>query len=122
MQENKSKKFLIFSLGQKESYGISIDRVLEIKELLPSTPAPKMVHYMKGFASFRNSILTIFDLAKRFDLPECKCRVTIVLIVKDGSEAIGVDVERVSDIIELEDEDELIEYSSLGFNANSCIT
>lgn len=113
------KKYLVFSLGQKESYAISVSEIHEITERIECVPTPKMQHYVKGLGSYRGHVITILDLAKRFNVEPIDQTRTIV--VQIGENLVGLDVPRVESIIELQDKDEVIEYSSLFLNSNSCI-
>lgn len=115
-----ARKFLVFSLGQRESYAIDIAEVIEIRELVTAVPAPKMEPFVKGFASFRGTVVTIADLAKRFGIESPNPTRTIVVVINDN--IVGLDVTKVESIIELQNNDELVEYSSLLFNADTCIT
>lgn len=114
------QKYLVFSLGQKETYAIDIAEVIEIRELVQPTPSPKMASYAKGFAPFRNTIMTVFSVAKRFGLEESNPSRTVVVFI--GDNVVGLDVDKVHNIIELGENDQVVPYSSLGFDANSCIT
>ena len=117
---NNVQKYLIFSLGQRETYALDIAQVVEIRELLKAVPAPKMTPFVKGFASFRGAVITIVDLAKRFGVESTDSTRTIVTVINDN--VVGLDVSKVLNIIELNETDDVVPYSSIWTQTDSCIT
>jgi purine-binding chemotaxis protein CheW len=92
-----------FRVGE-QAFCIDITSVLEIRGWTPTTPLPRAPDYMKGVVNLRGVVLPIIDLAARLGLPtkEPSARHAI-MVVKCGSRTVGLLVEAVSDIVELDD-------------------
>ena len=92
-----------FRVGD-QAFCIDITSVLEIRGWTPTTPLPKSPDYMKGVVNLRGVVLPIIDLAARLGLPtkEPSARHAI-MVVKCGARTVGLLVEAVSDIVELDD-------------------
>ncbi|WAC60646.1 chemotaxis protein CheW [Brevundimonas sp. SL130] len=92
-----------FRVGE-QAFCIDITSVLEIRGWTPTTPLPQAPDYMKGVVNLRGLVLPIIDLAARLGLPtkEPSARHAI-MVVKCGSRTVGLLVEAVSDIVELDD-------------------
>lgn len=92
-----------FRVGE-QAFCIDITSVLEIRGWTPTTPLPKAPDYMKGVVNLRGVVLPIIDLAARLGLPtkEPSARHAI-MVVKCGARTVGLLVEAVSDIVELDD-------------------
>lgn len=92
-----------FRVGE-QAFCIDITSVLEIRGWTPTTPLPKAPDYMKGVVNLRGLVLPIIDLAARLGLPtkEPSARHAI-MVVKCGTRTVGLLVEAVSDIVELDD-------------------
>lgn len=93
-----------------EEYGILIMQVQEIITLPGITRIPGMPDFIEGVINLRGRIIPIIDLRKRFKL-EVKERdaETRIIVVEIGAanakkEAIGLIVDRVSEVITLSGE------------------
>ena len=95
-------KFILFSVSGEE-YGVPIDKVVEI--ILPRKiiSIPKVPPYISGVINLRDSILPLMDLRKRlgmaFTSPKEK-----ILIIRMQRERIGLLVDDVKEIVDIEDE------------------
>jgi purine-binding chemotaxis protein CheW len=102
--EAKGDQYLTFQLAGEE-YGVEILRVQEIRGWERVTRIPNSPVYVQGVVNLRGSIVPIFDLRLRFNLPVgaySKDTVVIVLMIKrasGGMRSIGVVVDGVSDVI-----------------------
>lgn len=78
--------------------------MLEIRGWTATTPLPGAPAYMKGVVNLRGTVLPIIDLAVRLGLPttEPSARHAIV-VVRCGERTVGLLVEGVSDIMQLDD-------------------
>lgn len=87
-----------------QAFCIDITSVLEIRGWTATTPLPGAPAYMKGVVNLRGTVLPIIDLALRLCLPttEPSARHAIV-VVRCGDRTVGLLVEGVSDIMQLDD-------------------
>jgi purine-binding chemotaxis protein CheW len=110
----KAKKtlsqFLTFGVGES-FYGIDIMNVTEIKGYSSITHLPDTPSYMLGIMNLRGVVVPIFDLKQRFThIKSDITHETVIIVLSIGGQRIGILVDAVSDIIEV-DEDE-IKHSS----------
>jgi purine-binding chemotaxis protein CheW len=108
MDENKNKgikKFLVFKLCSEE-YGLDIQKITTIIEKdmniarVPKTPA-----FLKGVVNLRGDIIPVISLRKRFKLPDVEyTEETRIIIVKLDEIIIGLIVDSIAEVVELEDE------------------
>ncbi len=102
-----SMSFLSFHLGE-ELYGIDITSVEEIRGWEPPTLLPTTCDFILGVINLRGMIVPVMDLRVRFSLGERGyTATTVVLIVskqgEKGKRVMGIVVDAVSDVIELND-------------------
>lgn len=104
-QTDMSGQFLSFSLG-KETYGIEILRVQEIRGWESVRPLPDVPDYVKGVLDLRGTIVPIVDLRIRFGNPDPEYLPTTVMIIvavrngDDSHQLVGVVVDGVSDVLD----------------------
>ena len=111
-------KFLSFFLG-KEEYAIEILKVQEIIGLMPITPVPKMPAYIRGVLNLRGKIVPVMNLRLRFQLPEVEdTEETCVIVVQDGGYLMGILVDKVSEVADIETA-QIEEVPSFGITGNS---
>jgi purine-binding chemotaxis protein CheW len=108
--KNKHKNvFLSFRLG-KETFAVSVKKVLEVLQQQHITEVPDVPNYIKGVINFRGDILPICDARVKFNLlvqtDDEKC-VVIVLEVENGEHKmrIGAIADGVKDVISIEETD-----------------
>ncbi|MBI5783391.1 MAG: purine-binding chemotaxis protein CheW [Gammaproteobacteria bacterium] len=93
------EQFLTFQLDGQE-YGIAILKVQEIKGWDKMTPIPNSPPYVKGVLNLRGVIVPVFDLRLRFGLPEtARDAFTVIIVVNIGGRLAGIVVDAVSDVI-----------------------
>jgi purine-binding chemotaxis protein CheW len=100
-----SHQVLTFTLG-KETYGVDILRVQEIRGWSPVTRIPQTPNHVLGVLNLRGSIVPIIDMRMRFSLESAEYTAITVIIVLSVESAglrrdIGVVVDGVSDVIDL---------------------
>lgn len=99
-------EYLSFRIGGEE-YGIDILRVQEIRGYGAPTRMVNSLPVIKGVINLRGVIVPIFDLRIKFGLREVSYdddkAVTIVLNI--GQRVVGVVVDSVSDVIDLQSAD-----------------
>lgn len=121
-QDNGSNQVLTFTLG-KETYGVEILRVQEIRGWSTVTRVPQAPPHVLGVLNLRGSIVPIVDLRMRFRLEQAEYTAITVIIVlsvetSGGRCDLGVVVDGVSDVIDIKAAD-LKPTPELGSEASS---
>lgn len=99
-----SREFLIFRLGQEE-YGIEILKVQEIRGYDTITRIANAPAFIKGVINLRGVIVPILDMRIKFNLGEPHYdQFTVVIILNLSGRVIGIVVDGVSDVINLDTE------------------
>lgn len=99
-----SREFLIFRLG-KEEYGIEILKVQEIRGYDTITRIANAPAFIKGVINLRGVIVPILDMRIKFNLGEPHYdQFTVVIILNLSGRVIGIVVDGVSDVINLDTE------------------
>lgn len=100
-----TRKYLTFVLGEEE-YGLDILKVKEIIGLMEITRVPQMPDFVRGVINLRGRIIPVIDLRSRFGLPEQEdTRETCIIVVDLNGVLMGVVVDRVSEVLDLNLED-----------------
>jgi len=99
-------QYLTFSL-QGEIYGLDILRVREIIEYTRPTIVPMMPAFVHGVINLRGNVVPVIDLAQRFGrapiaLHPRTCVVILEVQSAEGAVAIGVLVDAVNAVLDLE--------------------
>lgn len=103
-----SGQYLTFTL-QNEVYGLDILRVREILEYTRPTTVPMMPAFVHGVINLRGNVVPVIDLAQRFGraptaLQARTCIVIIEIEGEDGPLAVGVLVDAVNAVLDMEAE------------------
>lgn len=86
--------------------GVDIRLVQEINRQLDITPVPNAPSHVRGVINLRGEVATVIDLRTVLGLPEAEVqRDTRNLIVHSQGEAIGLWVDRISDILTVRPEE-----------------
>jgi purine-binding chemotaxis protein CheW len=101
-----SGEYLTFTL-QSEVYGLDILRVREILEYTRPTVVPMMPAFVHGVINLRGNVVPVIDLAQRFGraattLQPRTCIIIIEVEGDDGALAIGILVDAVNAVLDLE--------------------
>jgi purine-binding chemotaxis protein CheW len=99
-------QYLTFAL-QNEVYGLDILRVREILEYTRPTTVPMMPAFVHGVINLRGNVVPVIDLAQRFGraptaLQARTCIVIVEIEGEDGPLAIGVLVDAVNAVLDME--------------------
>ena len=118
----KAGKYLTFKLSDEE-YGIEILKVREIIGLMDITSVPRTPDYVRGVINLRGTIIPVVDLRKKFGMEsteetEQSCIIVVEVTKNDGSEAIGVFVDAVSEVLDIAEND-IEKAPSLGADVNT---
>jgi purine-binding chemotaxis protein CheW len=96
------QQVLCFALGS-EAYAIPIMKVREIQAQATLTRIPKAPPYMPGVINLRGAIVPILELRHRFSLGEApEDARPVMVIVEVQGRTIGIRVDSVSDVLDLE--------------------
>lgn len=97
-------QYVIFRLGE-ELYGASIHDVQEI--ILPQQPTrvPNNPDFIEGIIDYRDKVIPVLDLKKRFNLGEAKYEGQARFIVADVNNSnVAFAVDEVTEILRTEEE------------------
>lgn len=108
-QDVKGKKevqLVVFRIGDEE-FGVDIIQVREIVRLVDVTHIPKSPAFIEGVVNLRGQIITVMDLAKRFELPspERNKEIARIMVVEIEGNIVGMIVDEVSEVLKLPVED-----------------
>lgn len=99
----EGNQYLTFLL-QDEQFGLDILCVQEIKGYTRVTKIPNMPSFIKGAMNLRGTVVPIVDLRSRFDMPAAEYdQFTVVIVVNMGTKVIGLIVDAVSDVLNVEE-------------------
>lgn len=101
----RAGKYLTFVLAG-EDYGLEILKVREIMGILDITTVPHTPDYVKGVVNIRGKVIPIVDLRLKFDIPETEyTEQTCIIVVYVGQVEVGIIVDRVSEVMDINEED-----------------
>lgn len=98
---SSSHQFCTFYLGGA-CYGLDVLKVQEIVRYQPLTHVPLADRIVRGLINLRGQIVTVIDLRRRLDLPECDDvdePVNVVVQTDDG--AVSLLVDEIGDVLEV---------------------
>lgn len=94
-------ELLSFKVGEQE-YSVDIMLVREIRGWTRATPLPHSESYVRGVINLRGAVLPILDLASRLGIGRTETTErNVIIVVQMGTQAIGLLVDAVSDIISI---------------------
>ncbi len=104
----RAGKYLTFQLDDEE-FGIDIMLVKTIIGLMDITKVPKMPDYVRGVINLRGMIIPVVDLRLKFGMEMAEnTRETTIIVVEvnfeNRQEQIGVLVDRVSEVLDITEE------------------
>ena len=123
MANTRINKYLTFMLAN-EGYGIDIQRVKEINEMMAITPIPETPGYMKGVINLRGKVVPVIDLRERFGVraatgAEVRNCIVVCEFDADGQKhSTGLIVDGVSEVCEIKPEN-IEEKPALGTQVHS---
>lgn len=99
-----TREYLTFRLGQEE-YGIDILKVQEIRGYEKPTRIANAPEFIKGVVNLRGTIVPIVDMRLKFNCAKAEYNdFTVVIILHLRSRIVGIVVDSVSDVMELQPE------------------
>jgi purine-binding chemotaxis protein CheW len=99
------RKIVTFSLG-KQTFGIDMNALVEIREWDEPTPLPSVPSYIKGVTNLRGNVVPVIGLAERLGWPPSTLHArSCILVVNIGERQAGFLVDEVADIVAINDSD-----------------
>lgn len=123
MQKTKQKNtFLSFRIG-KETFAVSVLKVLEVLQEQHITEVPNTTDFIEGVINFRGKITPVIDTRAKFNLEkreEGEKHVVIVfdILVENKKMIIGAMADSVHDVISFSEED-ILAVPELGYSYNT---
>jgi purine-binding chemotaxis protein CheW len=96
-----SKQFLTFRIGGEE-YGMDILKVQEIRSYEAPTRVAHAPSFVKGVVNLRGVIVPIMDMRIKLGCEAQYNAFTVVIVMNIGNRTVGMAVDSVSDVLELE--------------------
>ena len=104
-QEREAGKFLTFFLSEEE-YGIEILKVREIIGMMTITSVPRTPEFICGIINLRGKVIPIIDLRLKFGMEAIEqTEETCIIVVEAGGTERGIVVDKVSEVLDIPDED-----------------
>lgn len=98
-------KFLTFSIGT-EQYGLNIEHVIELIEMIKITPMPESSQYIKGVINLRGKVIPVMSVRARFEMEDKEYDAkTCIVVVRVNQQEIGLIVDSVSEVVEIPSEE-----------------
>jgi purine-binding chemotaxis protein CheW len=89
-----------------EVFGIEIKQIFKILKPQEIFKVPNTPPFFEGLLNLRGQVLTVFNLRKRFNMPEkVNDENTKILIINQNDLLLGFTVDSVSEIVRVPDED-----------------
>lgn len=103
-EDTQKGKFLTFSVGT-EHYGLEIKYVVDIIGIQQITEIPDQPYYIKGVINLRGKIIPTMDIRSRFNKEhrEYDDR-TCIIVVDINNISVGIIVDRVLEVLEIDNE------------------
>ena len=103
-ENENANKYLLFNLSD-EIYGVNIESITEIIEMLNITSLPDMPAFIKGVINLRGRVIPVMDLRLRLGMPEREYDDrTCVIIARHENTSMGVIVDTVAEVNSITDE------------------
>jgi purine-binding chemotaxis protein CheW len=103
--KNRSGKYLTFCLDEEE-YGLEILKVREIIGMMAITSVPRTPDCIKGVINLRGKVIPVIDLRLKFNMNEVeRTEETCIIVVDVGNVEVGVIVDRVSEVRDIDNKD-----------------
>ena len=102
-------QYLMFTLGE-ETFGCRIACIREIIECPPMTAIPLTPAFLRGVINLRGAVVPVIDLSVRFErartaLAERTCIVIVEVAGAEGPQLLGVIVDGVTEVLEVDTAD-----------------
>jgi purine-binding chemotaxis protein CheW len=102
--KNHTRQFCTFHVGNL-FLGIEVQQVQEVIRYLEMTRVPLAAAAVRGLINLRGQIVTAVDLRCRLGMPlRNREERPMNVVVRDGEHAVSLLVDRIGDVLELEDD------------------
>ena len=102
-EDTQRGRFLTFTI-EDNVYGLPIRFVTEIIGVQPATKVPETPDYVKGIINLRGQIIPLIDVRLKFGKEELPyTERTCIIVIDVNSVAVGLIVDKVDDVLTLED-------------------
>lgn len=103
------RQYLTFKLGE-EVFALDVSQVREILDYIKITKVPQTPEYMCGVINLRGSVVPVIDMRLKFGLAKIEatvntCIVVVEVNIENEKTVLGVLVDSVQEVFELEPED-----------------
>lgn len=94
-------QYIVFSINQ-QIFGIELFKTKEVLSYRKITPLPQAEGFVKGIINLRGTIIPVFDLRGKFNLPAKKyTKFNVIIVVEIAGRVMGVIVDEISDVLEI---------------------
>ncbi len=94
----EADKLVTFRLGD-DHFAADIFSVERVLRYVAPTPVPDMPAYIEGVMDYRNAVVPVVNLRRRFELPDAPVRnETRILVLNVDGEWVGLVVDAVSQV------------------------
>ncbi len=117
MEEAVLTSCLSFEID-KETYGVNVNKIIEILEVPHITKVPKSPSFMRGVINLRGTVLPVIDTRLKFGVPGVPDSINTCIIVfnmqADGNDVLtGALVDEVKEVFEI-NESEILPPPGIG--------
>jgi purine-binding chemotaxis protein CheW len=103
-EDTQYGRYLTFTI-EENTYGVPIRFVTEIIGIQSITKVPETPDYIKGITNLRGKIIPLIDVRLKFGKEEVPYNErTCIVVVDIDSVAVGLIVDRVADVLVIEDD------------------
>ena len=95
-------QFAVFKMADRE-FALGVTRIVEILQDQECMLIPNMPDFLMGVIELRGRVIPVMDLRTRFGLKPNPAAKDRVIILKKGRERLGIRVDDVEEILQLED-------------------
>lgn len=89
-----------------EAFGIGIKQIFQILKPQEVFKVPNTPPFIEGLINLRGKVMTVFNLRKRFNMPDKENdEDTKILVIRMDEYLLGFTVDSVSEILRIQDED-----------------
>ncbi len=100
-----ANKLIVFTINAEE-FGMDIDLIDSIENILEFFKIPSAPDYIEGMINLRGKVHTVFNLRKRFNLPCPEFNESNKIIMANTADSIvGIIADEVKEIIKVENSD-----------------
>lgn len=96
-------QFVVFKLGE-EHFAVETEKIQSINDMMKITEVPKSPDYIKGLINLRGSIKSLVDINLLLNINSENKKKNII-ILKLYEEEIGISVDEVEEVIEVDESD-----------------